>query len=240
MIKNETQIDIINRLLPGSILTEEEKNIIQEIEKQKEEYRIFLAAYPLSEEAKDKLLKEAHPYIRNLLKKLEQKGRFVFESFADWYDLKAVSYETVAQYIQGKAAHQILEYNLVRTGEMTEEKLKACATKKSKKLKILIKSGTPLDTRLPLVEKLNLYQSLNIISKMASQEMIYEYDYDNNQTLAAMEIYGGAMFYAEWYYKHQDSEIDSYIENVIKKEIEHKAEIQDTIKERVFIKNNIN
>lgn len=238
MEKDETQIDIINRLLPRSILTKEEKHIVEEIEKQNEENRIILVAYPLADETKDKLLNEAHPYIKNLLRKLEQKGRFIFESFADWYDLKAVSYEAVSQYIQGKAAHQILEYNLVRTGEMTEEELKACATKKSKKIKVLLKSGMPLDTSLPLLEKLTFYQSLNIISKMSSQEMIY--DYDNNQTLDAMKIYGGAMFYAEWYYKHQDPEIDSYIENVIKKEIEYKNETQDKIKDKVFIKMNTN
>ena len=49
-------------------------------------------------------------------------------------------------------------------------------------------------------------------------------DYSTIHTLEAMQTYGSAMFLVEWYYKHQDPEIDSYIEDVIKPEIEYRKE----------------
>ncbi len=229
-----TQIDIINNLLPGSILTETEKKIIEQIQNEKEENKFLIAAYPLSEEQKENLIKEAHPYIGNLLQTNRKRGKIIFESFADWYDLKAISYDNVVQYIQGKAAHQILEYNLIKTSKMTEEELKSYATKRLKKLKVLINSGMKLDTKLPLEEKLKLYQSINIISQMYHQGMVDSCD--NAQFLEELEFFGTAMFYVEGYYKNKDQEIDSYIENRIKKEIEHKEKNKDNSSPKIFIK----
>lgn len=235
MAKEETQIDIINRLLPSSNLTKTEKYIVDKLALLDDADKIVYAGYPLTEEAKNCLLQEAHPYINNLLRKLEAKRRFIFETFADWYDLKAVSYETVAQYIEGKAAYQILQYNLIRKGEVTEEELKALATKKSKKLQVLLKSGMPLDTTLPLEEKLGLYQSLNIISKMQQLDMVS--GYNTSQTLENIGIYGGAMLYAEWYYKHQDEQIENYIKEQVTKEIDYKQQNQiPNNQSKVFIK----
>lgn len=222
MVKEETQIDIINRLLPGSKLTKTEEYIVDKISSLDEEDKIVYIGYPLTEEAKNCLLQEAHPYISNLLKKLEAKKRFTFGTFADWYDLKAVSYEIVAQYIEGKSAYQVLHHNLIKTGETTEEEMQQLATRKSKRLKVLLKSGMELDTMLPLEEKLELYQSLNIISKMQQLEMVS--GYNTNQTLENIGIYGGAMLYAEWYYKHQDEYIEDYIKDVIKEEINYRQQ----------------
>ena len=199
----------------------------------------MLVAYPLTKEAKTQLLAESHPYIQNLLKKIEKKKRFQFESFADWYDLKAISYETVSQYLEGKVAHQILSYNLIRTKKITEEELKSLATKKRNLFKVLKNSGMPLDTGLPLEEKLEIYHLLDVVSKMNIHNMVS--DYSTINTLEAMQTYGSAMFLVEWYYKHQDPEIDSYIEDVIKPEIEYRKENKVTKREYlVFEKTNTN
>ena len=97
MEKEETQLDIINRLLPSGKLSETEKYIADQLIALEETEKFMLVAYPLTKDAKTQLLAESHPYIQNLLKKIEKKKRFQFESFADWYDLKAISYETVSQ-----------------------------------------------------------------------------------------------------------------------------------------------
>lgn len=78
MVKEETQIDIINRLLPGSKLTKTEEYIVDKISSLDEEDKIVYIGYPLTEEAKNCLLQEAHPYISNLLKKLEAKKKIYF------------------------------------------------------------------------------------------------------------------------------------------------------------------
>lgn len=222
MEKEETQLDIISRLLPSGKLSETEKYIADQLIALEETEKFMLVAYPLTKEAKTQLLAESHPYIQNLLKKIEKKKRFQFESFADWYDLKAISYETVSQYLEGKVAHQILSYNLIKTKKITEEELKSLATKKRNLFKVLKNSGMPLDTGLPLEEKLEIYHLLDVVSKMNIHNMVS--DYSTINTLEAMQTYGSAMFLVEWYYKHQDPEIDSYIEDVIKPEIEYRKE----------------
>ena len=156
MEKVETQIDIINRLLPGSKFTKTEKVIVDQLESLEKDERLLLAAYPLSEEVKNNLLEEAHPYLVSLLQKLQESGNFIFESFSDWYDLKSISYDVVLQYLQGKVAYQVLAYNYIRTEQMSEEELKVFVTKKRNILQLLLKN-TILDTTLPLEDKWLLY-----------------------------------------------------------------------------------
>lgn len=220
MEKVETQIDIINRLLPGSKFTKTEKVIVDQLESLEKDERLLLAAYPLSEEVKNNLLEEAHPYLVSLLQKLQESGNFIFESFSDWYDLKSISYDVVLQYLQGKVAYQVLAYNYIRTEQMSEEELKAFVTKKRNILQLLLKN-TILDTTLPLEDKWLLYQELHIMDNMASLDMIR--DYDSRQTFEEISISGSAMLLAKWYYKYQDDHIESYIEDIIKPEIEYRG-----------------
>lgn len=237
MKESENQIDIINRLLPGGILTNTEQYIVNQLALLEEEEKFMMAAYPLTEEAKKALLIDAHPYIRNLLANIPKKSRFKFETFADWYDLKALSYETVSQYLEGKVAHQVLEYNLVRTGKTTEEELKSLSTKKRNLWKVLKNINMPLDTKLPVEEKLEIYHTLNIIEKMNTLNMTN--GNSEIETLDAVEGYGSAILLAQWYYKHQASEIYSYMEEVIKPEIDHREETQERKQDNfIFIKTN--
>lgn len=126
----------------------------------------------------------------------------------------------VLQYLQGKVAYQVLAYNYIRTEQMSEEELKAFVTKKRNILQLLLKN-TILDTTLPLEDKWLLYQELHIMDNMASLDMIR--DYDSRQTFEEISISGSAMLLAKWYYKYQDDHIESYIEDIIKPEIEYRG-----------------
>lgn len=75
MEKEETQLDIISRLLPSGRLSETEKYIADQLIALEETEKFMLVAYPLTKEAKTQLLAESHPYIQNLLKKNRKKEK---------------------------------------------------------------------------------------------------------------------------------------------------------------------
>ena len=172
--------------------------------------------YKFSDDLRDSILSELHPYIIELMK----MENLTFESPFQLSQIYGVSYDGCAYYLLGKIAHEILEHNFVDKGIFTEEELKKFVFSSKGFFQKWILKFKKLDLNVSIERRQRICGALaNIID-------MYDFHLMENQNdsfvhlirfsdILPLESYALCFMTVKGYYAFCDTSIEDFIENVV-------------------------
>lgn len=183
-----------------------------------------------NKQAQEENLNCQHPYVKQLI----EESHIELKSLFHLMTVTHLAYRNSASYLLGKVAYEILRYNFIENGNLTEEELKFMVLKHMGLIKQMENAEKKVDICLPYDKSNSMKRTLSIISDMNEYDFlqgenkdVFKYVTPDNMEL--LSSYNTCVSTAALYYKFKDTKIESFIEESVIPKIERKKSSDNSV-----------